>query len=309
MDYLWIIISVFAALMQSVRTAAQKTLNQTMSTLGTTYVRSLVGLPIMILYLVFVLATQRGGVPPLSANYLLLTCLGSLSQVVATMLLIYMFRLKNFAVGTMLTKIDILMTAIIGALFFSESLSAMGVVALVVVVSGVLLITIGRMGITAFRAGEATLFETIFERATLVALGCALMFTFSYLFLREATLVIKTHPSDFMWSAAWTVVIATAMQVVVLGVWLLMKDPNFYPALWAARRISIFIGVTSAMGSIGWFTAFALENASYVRAVGQVEVVFTLLISWLYFRERIAPLEYAGIGLTVLGVLMFRLMQ
>lgn len=309
MDYLWIIISVFAALMQSVRTAAQKTLNQTMSTLGTTYVRSLVGLPIMILYLVFVLATQRGGVPPLSAKYLLLTCLGSLSQVVATMLLIYMFRLKNFAVGTMLTKIDILMTAIIGALFFSESLSAMGVVALVVVVSGVLLITIGRMGITAFRAGEATLFETIFERATLVALGCALMFTFSYLFLREATLVIKTHPSDFMWSAAWTVVIATAMQVVVLGVWLLMKDPNFYPALWAARRISIFIGVTSAMGSIGWFTAFALENASYVRAVGQVEVVFTLLISWLYFRERIAPLEYAGIGLTVLGVLMFRLMQ
>lgn len=309
MDYLWIIISVFAALMQSVRTAAQKTLNQTMSTLGTTYVRSLVGLPIMILYLVFVLATQRGGVPPLSAHYLLLTCLGSLSQVVATMLLIYMFRLKNFAVGTMLTKIDILMTAVIGALFFSESLSAMGVVALVVVVSGVLLITIGRMGIAAFRAGEATLFETIFERATLVALGCALMFTFSYLFLREATLVIKTHPSDFMWSAAWTVVIATAMQVVVLGVWLLMKDPNFYPALWAARRISIFIGVTSAMGSIGWFTAFALENASYVRAVGQVEVVFTLLISWLYFRERIAPLEYAGIGLTVLGVLMFRLMQ
>lgn len=309
MDYLWIIISVCAALMQSVRTAAQKTLNQTMSTLGTTYVRSLVGLPIMILYLVFVLTTQRGGVPPLSAGYLILTCLGSLSQVVATMLLIYMFRLRNFAVGTMLTKVDILMTAIIGALFFSESLSPMGVVALVVVVSGVLLITVGRMGIAALRAGEATLFETIFERATLVALACALMFTFSYLFLREATLVIKARPSDFMWSAAWTVVIATLMQVVVLGIWLMMTDPKFYPALWAARRISVFIGVTSAMGSIGWFTAFALQNASYVRAVGQIEVVFTLLISWLYFRERIAPLEYAGIGLTVLGVLMFRLMQ
>ena len=46
-----------------------------------------------------------------------------------------------------------------------------------------------------------------------------------------------------------------------------------------------------------------------MRAVGQIEVVFTLLIAWIYFRERIAPLEYAGIVLTVCGVLSFRLMQ
>ena len=69
----------------------------------------------------------------------------------------------------------------------------------------------------------------------------------------------------------------------------------------------MFIGTTSAIGSICWFTAFALENASYVRAVGQIEVVFTLLVSALYYRERISVSEYAGIGLTMLGVLLFRL--
>ena len=46
--------------------------------------------------------------------------------------------------------------------------------------------------------------------------------------------------------------------------------------LWPNLRLSAFIGLTSAVGSIGWFTAFALQNASYVRAVGQIEVVFTL---------------------------------
>jgi drug/metabolite transporter (DMT)-like permease len=71
----------------------------------------------------------------------------------------------------------------------------------------------------------------------------------------------------------------------------------------------MFIGVTSTLGSIAWFTAFALQNASYVRAVGQVEVVFTLLISVLYFRERINPLELAGIAATVAGVLLFRLIS
>jgi drug/metabolite transporter (DMT)-like permease len=43
-----------------------------------------------------------------------------------------------------------------------------------------------------------------------------------------------------------------------------------------------------------------------VRAVGQIEAVFTVTISWLYFREKITPLELAGIAVTVVGVLMFR---
>jgi drug/metabolite transporter (DMT)-like permease len=309
MDYLWIVIAVFAALMQAVRTAAQKTLNQTMSNLGTTYVRSLVGLPIMAVYLTIVLAWSGRGVPPITASYVGFTLAGAVSQVVATMLLIYMFKLRNFAVGTMLTKVDILMTAIIGALFFSETLSAAGVAALVVVVSGVILMSVGRMGLGALRTGHAGLLEILAERSTLVALACALMFTFSYLLFREATLIIKVRPGDFMWSAAWTVVIATIMQVLVMGPWLAVTEPKFYQALWSARRIAAFIGVTSSIGSVGWFTAFALQNASYVRAVGQIEVVFTLLIAWLYFRERIAALEYAGIVLVVCGVLSFRLMQ
>ena len=50
MELIWIPISIFAALMQAVRTAAQKTLNQTMSTMGTTYVRSLFGLPFLALF-------------------------------------------------------------------------------------------------------------------------------------------------------------------------------------------------------------------------------------------------------------------
>ncbi|MEO1264731.1 MAG: EamA family transporter, partial [Pseudomonadota bacterium] len=73
------------------------------------------------------------------------------------------------------------------------------------------------------------------------------------------------------------------------------------------RQIIGFIGLTSALGSIAWFTAFAIQNASYVRAVGQIEVVFTLLISWLYFREKLTAIELAGIGVTVAGVLMFRM--
>ena len=307
MEHLWIYISVFAALMQAVRTAAQKTLNQRMSNLGTTYVRSLVGLPIMIIYLVAVLALVGGGVPDMNWRFLLFSFLGAAAQVLATMLLIYLFKLRNFAVGSMLIKIDTVMTALIGLLFFSEYVSSGGWLALLVVVVGVLVMSVGKLGATSIASGgTGSLSETLTSKATRVALGSALLFTFSYLFLREATLAIE--PGHFVWRGAWTVVVATGMQVVVVGAYILHREPQVFGQIWPNRRIVAFIGLTSALGSIGWFTGFAMQNASYVRAVGQVEAVFTLLISWLYFRERITGLELAGIGITVIGVLMFRLL-
>jgi drug/metabolite transporter (DMT)-like permease len=307
MDLLWISLSVFAALMQSVRTAAQKTLNLSMSTLGTTYVRSLVGLPIMIVYLFGILAAEGGGIPPLGGAYLAATFLGALAQVLATMLLIYLFRLKNFAVGTMLTKVDIVMTAVLGMVFFSETVTLGGFSALLVVLAGGALMSIGKLRLGGLVADRASLAASLVSRPTPIALVCALLFTFSYLFLREATLLLE--PGGYLWRGAWTVVLATAMQVAFVGIWVGVKDPASFGQIWPNRGLVLFIGTTSALGSIGWFTAFALQNASYVRAVGQIEVVFTLLISWLYFREKITALELVGIAVTVAGILMFRLVH
>jgi drug/metabolite transporter (DMT)-like permease len=314
MDYLWIIISMFAALMQAVRTAAQKTLNQRMSNLGTTYVRSVFGLPVMLLFLWYVESRWGGGPPAMKFDYLALTFLGAAAQIFATMALIYMFKLRNFAIGTMLTKVDILMTAVIGALLFSESLSGTGILALIVVVTGVLLMTVGRMGSKALAEAEGGFAEVVFGKPTQVALLCALLFTFSYLFLREATLVMEAQRGAVpegvggsFWRGAWTVVVATVMQIVVVGAWLWRTEPAVFAQMGPNARIATFIGCTSAVGSIGWYTAFAMQNASYVRAVGQIEVVFTLLIAWFYFKERLTPLELIGIVVTVAGVLMFRL--
>ncbi len=139
--------------------------------------------------------------------------------------------------------------------------------------------------------------------ATLVGLLTGFSFCLSYLFLREASLVLDVGSRP--WRAAWTMVVVTSMQVVGLGIWLLLSDIREFARLPALLRPCLFIGVTSAMGSVGWFTAMALQNASYVKAVGQVEVVFTVLISTFYFRERIRRIEYVGIATIVIGVLLF----
>ena len=69
-------------------------------------------------------------------------------------------------------------------------------------------------------------------------------------------------------------------------------------------RVCLFVGLTSALGSIGWFTAMTLERASYVKALGQVEFVFALIISTLFFRERSSRLELTGMGLVAVGIVV-----
>lgn len=306
-SWIWISLSIFAALMQSVRTAAQKQLNQSMSTMGTTYVRSLFGLPLLLVFLGGVTLYTGLGVPEFTPAFVLHTAAGALVQVLATALLIYMFRLKNFAVGTMLTKTDLILTALIGTFLFSEFVTPLGWVAIMVVMCGVLLMLLGKTGAGAFATRGAVLSHLLFGRPTQVALACALLFSLSYLFLRAGTLALGEQ-HHFLWRSGWTVVLANALQTVCLGLWLAHKEPAALRQMWPMRGIASFIGLTSALGSIGWYSAFALQNASYVRAVGQIETVFTLTISWLYFREKITMLEFAGIAVTVAGVLMFRLL-
>lgn len=302
MELLWIPISAFAALMQAVRTAAQKALNARLSTWMTTYVRSIFGLPFMLLYLWVVVEIEGIGAPGFSVEYLLYCAGAAAAQVIATFLLILLFRMSNFAVGTMLSKTDVMQTAIIGSLLFSEAISAVGWIAIILTVLGVILISGGRVR-SALPGSSGGLWRAMVSPATAIGLATGLCFSLSYLFLREASLVMEvgTRP----WRAAWTMVMVTSMQVIGLGIWLLLTEAREFARLPALIRPCLFIGVTSALGSIGWFTAMALQNASYVKAVGQIEVVFTVLISTLYFHESIRRVEFLGIGMIVLGVLLF----
>ena len=63
------------------------------------------------------------------------------------------------------------------------------------------------------------------------------------------------------------------------------------------------LGLLSAGGSWCWFAAFALVNNAYVFAVGQVEVLFSVVASVFVFGETITRREGVGIVLLVVSIL------
>ena len=48
----------------------------------------------------------------------------------------------------------------------------------------------------------------------------------------------------------------------------------------------------------------SVQNVAYVRALGQIELIFTILASIFYFKEKIIKTEILGILITLTGILI-----
>lgn len=288
---LWVWITLAAAAMQTLRFMLQKQLKGAgLSTGGATFSRFLFGAPIAAVAAGLTLAVAGAGLPLPGARFWAFAALGGAAQVAATFLTVALFSLRNFAVGVAFTKTETVQVGVFSALILSETVSAAGWVAILIGLGGVLLLS---------RHPSGGRFLT---RATLYGVLAGGLFGISAIGYRGAT--IELMPLDFFARAIVTLACVTAMQTLGMGLYLRLREPGELSRVTAAWRRTVWVGVTGVLGSAGWFTAFALQNAAYVRALGQVEIVFTLAVSALVFHERLSRREAAGIALVVVSLIL-----
>lgn len=295
--HLWIFLTLFAVVMQTVRTAGQKQLSAHMDPMAATLVRFLFGLPFAVVYLLAVSGWYRADMPQTNSTFWVFAVLASVTQVVATALLIHLFSFRNFAVGTTYARTEAFLTGLVGAVFFGELITLSGWAAILVSVSGVVVLTIARTQIEAI-----TLVQRLWNPAAAVGLASGLCFALASLSLRKASLSLGI--SNFQLSAGMTLVTMVAIQTAMTAGYVGLKSARQFVAIVEHWRACLFVGLTSALGSIGWFTAMTLERAAYVKALGQIEFVFALGISTFFFRERSNPMELGGMALIAIGVLV-----
>ena len=87
-----------------------------------------------------------------------------------------------------------------------------------------------------------------------------------------------------------------------------MREPGQLTAVLKNWRWGGAVGVSGVVASIFWFIAMTMQNAAYVRAVGQIELVFTFIASYFIFKERTNRIELLGIGLIVAGIVIILLL-
>jgi drug/metabolite transporter (DMT)-like permease len=294
---LWIPITIAAAFFQNLRSALQKHLKSRLSTAGATYVRFFYAWPFAVLYVWGLTRFGELKMPDVNAAFLIYCFLGGLSQIIFTFLLIWLFSFRNFAVGTTYSKTETVQVALLGFLILGDSLNFVAVTAIGVSLTGVLALSVAQTKITA-----ANLVASLGQKPTLIGLACGAFLGASVVLFRGGALALGGD--GFLMQAGFTLAVSVVMQTVMMGVYLGFKERGQLKAVLVHWRPSLSVGVAGALASIGWFTAFTIQNAAYVRAVGQIELIFTFIVSTVIFREKINRLESAGILLVGGGILI-----
>ncbi|WP_292285158.1 DMT family transporter [Marivita sp.] len=294
---IWIIASVAAALFQTVRFMLQKVLSiEVLSTAGSTFARFAYAAPFAALLTLLYIWAKGIEVLALNGAFWAYAWLGALGQILATACVVALFRQRNFAVGITFKKTEVIQTAIVGVLFFSDPVSLAGWGAILIGLVGLLFLS------RTPGVGQK-FWNGLTSRATGLGVLSGLLFAVSATSYRSASLEIASE--DALLRAGMTLACVTASQLLVMALWLRWREPGQITAVWQARGLAVWVGLTSMAGSFGWFLAFTLQTAAYVKAVGQIEMIFSLMASVLFFRETVTARELVGIGFLGASILTF----
>ncbi|HDV0904077.1 DMT family transporter [Vibrio fluvialis] len=285
----WIFFTFLAAFMQSWRNAFQSRLSGDVKTAGVTLARFLWAGPLAALYLAVLYQVEPIALPTFNSLFVTFIVGASLMQILATALMVKLFKFNNYAVGAGLAKSEALVAAILGMLFFGTHLSFLGWI-------GVLL-----GGIGVFMLSAQGGFRQLSLPTILLGLGSGSAFALTSLWVREASLALGL---PFPHSAAWVLLLVISLQTVLLVGYLLVRDIHTLTVLWSKPKLTLLTSVSSCVGSIGWFSAMSLQAVPYVKTLGQVEIFFTMLISVFWLKQRVRIKDGLGLILVALAAVM-----
>jgi drug/metabolite transporter (DMT)-like permease len=223
--------------------------------------------------------------------------LGGLSQIIFTFLLVWLFSFRNFASGTIYSKTETVQVALLGLLILGDPLSIAAVTAILVSLVGVMVLSVAETKIT-----PGNLIASLSEKPTLIGLTCGAFLGASVVLFRGGALSLGGE--GFILQAGFTLAVSVVLQTVMMGAYLALREPGQLKAVIVHWRPSLSVGVAGVLASIGWFSAFTLQNAAYVRALGQIELIFTIIVSAVIFREKIKSSELFGIFFIIAGILI-----
>ena len=288
---MWIFITLFAAGCQSMRTAYQNTLARETGFLHATLSRSLFGLPLVSVYLV--LCWQLFGWVSVEKNlvFWVAATICAIAQVMATYFMLRAFQSSSFALGTLLSKTEAVLAALIGLPLLHYTLTF----------GAWLGIAFGVLGAVVMSVKWKNIRQVHKDVSLLFGLGSGLCFA-----ITSVTASIASHAlsGSLITSAGVTLCYVLALQSIILCSIQMVKSKDVLAPFRHELVLSCKVGMLSALGSIGWFTGFALVNPALVKTLGQIEIVGTLYYSKVRFAEKMTKQQWIGGAMIVISVVL-----
>ena len=291
---IWIPITIFAAFSQNLRSIYQKKLQKNISNISSTYTRFLFGLPFVFIYFLFLYKYSNTTflVSNINLQFIFYCLIGGISQIIATFLLLKIFMTNNFSVATAYSKTEPIQAAFFGFIILSDPISFIGFIGIVIGLIGIMITSIKKVNLTI----------NFFNLSVFYGLLSGSLFGLAAVLFRGAS--HSLFSIDYILTSSFTLLIALGIQTLILTIYILFKDIKQFYLLYLNWKDGLIVGFFGAFASICWFYAMSVQNVAYVRALGQIELIFTILASIFYFKEKIIKTEILGILITLIGILI-----
>lgn len=291
---MWILITLAAATFQILRTSRQHQLRSVLSTAAAGFVRYAYGAPLALLLSLVLFGALERDLPGVPASFWPALLVGAVGQIAGTVALLQSFKVRDFAIGTVYSKSEVLFVAALGAIGFETALRPAGWF-------GAVLVTIG-VAWLASKGSLASLLERAGDPAALLGLAAGAGFAAASLGIGSASRSLTDAPSFDR--AVLTLTALLVVQTLLNAGWFVATDPSQIARTIGAWRPAIPVGVLSLLGSIGWAWAFTLESAAKVRTLGQVELIIAFVLARVTLGERHTRADHLASGLVLLGVVL-----
>lgn len=292
---MWIAFTLLAAWFQSMRTAYQNSLSKQEGTLHATLARSLFGLPFVLVYGSLCYFTFGSLTAEVDLAFYIIAGLGAIAQVLATYLMLYLFKQASFTSGTLFAKTEALLAALLAGAFLGDKLSWGAWLAIAIGVIGI--------GVLSFKHSHKKM--QLLDKASLLGLASGFCFALTSVSAGYASSMLE---GPVFTRAAFTLAYVLALQSILLWGIQIYQTKSILVPFKKAFLLSNKVGCLSALGSIGWFTAFSLINPALVKTLGQIEVIGTLYYSKYRFKEALSKQEWIGGSLIILSVIIVALL-
>ncbi len=291
---MWIIITLAAATFQILRTSRQHELRSVLSTTAAGFVRYAYGAPLAIILSILLFGVLGRTIPDVDGRFWAYVAIGGVSQILATIALLEAFKVRDFAIGTVYSKAEVLFVAAMGAVGVEPILRWAGWL-------GAVLVTIG-VAWLASNGSLARLLRRAGDPAALLGLIAGVGFGSAALGIRAASRALDGAPSFDR--AVFTLTFVLVLQTLLNASWFVATDRTHITRAVRAWRPAMWVGVFSLLGSIGWAWAFTLETAAKVRTLGQVELIIAFVVARVTLGERHTRADYLASGLVLVGVVL-----
>ncbi len=296
---LWVVLAIGAALAQTTRNAIAQSVSAEISAALNSWSRFAFCLPFAAFACGAVVAAE--GMPSLPPTFFFYCLCTAVTQLLGNVALVSAFRVGGFGESIVFHKLEVILTAIVGAVLFAELPSREGAAGIIICGFGVIVINLmrgtgDRRWVHAFSLG----------RAGSLALLCAVLLVAASFALKIANgIVSEANPGISVSSIAapiQTLFHTTWMEVLLLSIWILHREPRSFAAVPVHWRRMLLIGSTGFIASLGWFWAYSLTLVAYVKAVGQVEALIAIALAIRVLGERELIRQLPGVLLIIGGI-------